>query len=59
MYCSYCYKDIAVGENYFRERGSDECYCSVDCLTDKMIYSGELDIETNDGSDEDTEDEEE
>ena len=57
MFCGYCYKEIPKGQNYYRHRASNNCFCSLDCLTDRLIFSGGITIETSKGEadDEDTE----
>ena len=46
MNCEQCGSEIPKGETYFKHQESERCFCSIDCLTDWMIYDHLLTIET-------------
>ena len=46
MYCENCYKEIENGENYYSHIATGLCFCSLECLTDWLIYSHAVEIES-------------
>lgn len=54
MFCANCYSEIPKGKNCYRLQASNNCFCSLDCLNDWLIYSGSVTIETSDGETEET-----